>query len=319
MKNVSSMEPQNISPEQKIAMEQNMKQNNAIDNAIEKRMAYVNGEYVSADAARISPLDRGFLLGDGVYEVVPLYYRKLFHLKGHIDRLNQSLKGIRMEPPLSLEEWHQILMTLTEKNPEEHQWLYLQVTRGVSPRRSHEFPLNTKPGIFAISYPNSILSKAELSKGIKTLGVKDIRWQYCHIKTISRIAYVLMHQEAIDAGCSEAIVLHDGFALEGTTSNLFIVQNGVIITPPKSNQLLSGITRDCILSLAKNNKIPYREAEIRESDLLKADELWISSSTRGIHAVTEFNGQPVGGGKSGPVFEKVLDLFLEEIKQIVAT
>lgn len=283
---------------------------------VNERLAYLNGEYVRADAACISPLDRGFLLGDGVYEVVPAYYHTLFHFEGHIERLNQSLKGIRMEPCLNLEEWRTILNTLVEKNKDEHQWVYLQVTRGASAVRSHGFPKDTPPTIFATSYPNPLKSKEELSKGIKTLGVKDIRWKYCQIKAISRLAYVLMHQEALDAGCDEAIVFNNGFALECSVSNLFIVRHGVIMTPPKSNQLLSGITRDCILSLAEKNKIPYRETKITERDLLKADEVWITSSTRGVHPVVEFNAQPIGQGKAGPLWSRMWDLFLEEVNAL---
>lgn len=278
------------------------------------RLAYLNGEFVPVDAARISPLDRGFLLGDGVYEVVPVYYNQLFHLEGHIQRLNQSLKDIRMEPPLTLEEWRTILESIVKKNQDEHQWVYIQVTRGTSPTRSHAIPIDIKPTLFATSFSNPLLPKEEQAKGVKTIGLTDIRWKYCNIKTISRLAYVLMHQEAIDAGCSEAIIFNNGFALECTVSNLFIVRHGVIITPPKSQQLLSGITRDCILMLAEKNKIPYRETKITERDLLKAEEVWITSSTRGVHPVVEFNGQPVGQGMAGPIWDKMWDLFAQEIK-----
>ena len=281
---------------------------------VNDRIAYLNGEFLPVNQASISPLDRGFLLGDGVYEVVPAYYRKLFHFEAHIDRLNQSLKSIRMEPCLNLEEWRSVLNTLIEKNQDEHQWIYLQVTRGASPIRRHAIPNEITPTMFATSYPNPLPTKETLSKGIKTIGVTDIRWKYCHIKTISRIAYVLMHQEAIDAGCSEAIIFNNGDALECTISNLFIVRHGVIMTPPKSQQLLSGITRDCILKIAEKNKIPYRETKITERDLLKADEVWITSSTRGVHPVVEFNGQPIGKGQAGILWERMWDLFLEEIR-----
>lgn len=278
-----------------------------------ERFAYLNGEFLPISKAHLSPLDRGFLLGDGVYEVIPVYYKKLFHLEPHLHRLQQSLKGIRMNSPLSVSEWESILNTLIEKNQEEHQWVYLQISRGVDPIRTHKIPASCSPTIFATSYPNPLKSKQEQAQGLKTLGVKDIRWKYCHIKTTSRLAYILMYQEAMDAGCDEAIIFHNGFALEGAVSNIFIVRHGVIITPPKSNQLLSGITRDYILSLAEKHKIPYRETKITERDLSKADELWITSSTRGVHPAIEFNGQPVGKGVAGPMWEKMFDLFYESI------
>jgi len=280
-----------------------------------ERMAYLNGEFLPMHKASVSPLDRGFLLGDGIYEVVPVYYKKLFRLREHIERLNQCLKSIRMEPCLSLEDWRNLSNILIEKNQDEHQWIYWQVTRGADATRGHAIPPNLSPTIFATSFPNTLPEKQALAKGVKTIGVEDIRWKFCDIKNISRLAYVLMHQKAVDAGCGEAIIFNNGSAIECSISNLFIVKEGVIITPPKSHLLLSGITRDCILKLAEKNKIPYRETEISENDLLKADEVWITSSTRGVHPVVEFNGQAIGQGKAGPLWSTMWDLFLAEIGQ----
>ena len=281
---------------------------------MESRTAYLNGAILPIDKANISALDRGFVLGDGVYEVIPVYYKKLFHLEAHIERLNLSLKGIRMEPPLTLTEWRTILETIIEKNKEEHQYIYLQVTRGVDVVRNHSFPSHNTPTVFATSFAKPMLPKAEQAKGVKIMAVTDIRWKNCHIKTIARVAYVLMYQAAVDAGFDEAIIFNNGYALECSTSNFFIIRHGVVITPPKSQQILSGITRDCIISLAEKNKIPYRQAKITERDVTKADEVWITSSTRGIHPVINYNGDPVGKGKAGPVWEKMWDLFQEEIE-----
>jgi D-alanine transaminase len=283
---------------------------------VDPRRAYLNGAFVTVDKAHISALDRGFVFGDGVYEVIPVYHKKLFHLEAHIERLNQSLKGIRMLPPLTLTEWQQVLEKLIEQNNDEYQWIYLQITRGVDFVRSHEFPTNNTPTVFATSFPKPLLSKAEQSKGVKIMAVTDIRWKYCHIKTISRLAYVLMYQEAKEAGFDEAIIFNNGFALECTTSNIFIIRHGVIITPPKSQQILSGITRDCVLTLAEKNKIPYRQTKITERDVTKADEVWITSSTRGIHPVIDYNGTPVGKGEAGPVWERMWDLFQQEIESV---
>lgn len=279
-------------------------------------IAYLNGHFLPLQNVHISPLDRGFLFGDGVYEVIPVHQGKVFCLEAHIERLNQSLSGIRMPSPHTEAEWMLILDTLVEKNGGGDQLIYLQVTRGTDTVRDHQFPNPTIPTLFAYSYPKIYPSKAEQSKGIKAIAVKDIRWKNCHIKTIARVAYVLMLQQAKDQGCDEGIIMNTGYALEGTTSNVFIVRHGVIITPPKTPQILSGITRDSILSLAEKNKIPYRENKISERELLNADEIWVTGSGRGISPVTEFNGNPVGKGTAGPVWDIIWDLYAREINQL---
>ncbi len=278
-------------------------------------IAYVNGEYLPSEKARVSPLDRGFVFGDGVYEVIPVHNGKLFYLDAHIRRLNQSLQGIRMEPPLALEEWRKILEKLVQENGYGDQWLYLQVTRGVEAVRNHQIHVNITPTIFAISYPKTLRSKEECAKGYKVTTVTDIRWKYCHIKTISRLAYILMYQEAVEGGYDEAIIINNGQALECTSCNIFIVRHGVLITPPKSTLLLSGITRDRILQLAEKHKIPYRETKISERDLLKADEIWITSSIRGVLPVVQLDTTPVNQGNAGPLWNKMWDYNAEEIAE----
>ena len=278
-------------------------------------VAYVNGEYVSAENARISPLDRGFVFGDGVYEVIPVHNGKLFYLDAHIHRLNQSLQGIRMEAPLALEDWRKLLEKLVQENGFGDQWLYLQVTRGVEVVRNHQIPVNITPTIFAISYPKTLRNKEECAKGLKITTVTDIRWKYCHIKSTSRLAYILMYQEAVDGGFDEAIIINNGQALECTSSNIFIVRHGVLVTPPKSPLLLSGITRDRILQLAEKHKIPYRETKITERDLLKADEIWITSSIRGVLPVVQLDTTAVNQGVAGPLWNKMWDYNAEEIAE----
>lgn len=275
-------------------------------------IAYLNGQFLPRDEAKISPLDRGFVFGDGVYEVLPIFSGRPFYLDAHIDRLNESLKGIRMEPPHTHAQWHSIVKELIQKNGGGELWLYLQVTRGAEPTRNHALPNGIAPTVFAICFVNQPKTKEQLRQGIKTVTVKDIRWKYCQIKTTARLAYVLMYQQAKDQGADEGIVFNNGFALEGTSSNIFIVRHNVLNTPPKSNQILSGITRDIVLSLAEKHKIQYRETKISENDLLKADELWITSSVRGIHPAVELNGHPVGTGKPGPLWERMWDLYAEE-------
>jgi len=277
--------------------------------------AYLNGQYLPVEDAKISPMDRGFLFGDGIYEVLPVYDGKIFGLNAHLDRLNLSLKGIRMEPTISHSEWKIIFESLVAKNGMGDQWIYGQVTRGVDPIRNQEIQKIVKPTIFAVSYPKVWPTKAEQSIGLRVTGVKDIRWKYCHIKTIARIAYILMFQEAKDGGFDEGIIMNTSYAFEGTSSNLFIVRHGVIYTPPQSSQLLNGITRDVILSLAEKNKIPHKKTKISERDLLKADEMWITSSGRGVCPVIEYNGIPIGNGKAGPLWARMWDLFENETRE----
>lgn len=279
-------------------------------------IAYLNGRFLPLEDARLSPLDRGFLFGDGVYEVIPVYHNKLFCLEEHLDRLNQSLAGIRIAPPHTHTEWKTILETLVEKNQAAVQTLYLQVTRGADVTREHQFPKQIPVTIFAMSHERLVRPKSEQAKGIRVTGVQDIRWKHAFIKTTSRVAYVLMNQEAKEQGFDEGIILNDGFALEGTTSNIFMVREGVIITPPKSSNLLSGITRDRILRIAEKNKIPYQEAKIPEQDLLTADELWITSSARGVFPVVEYSGHPVGNGTAGPVWNKIWDLYVADFTNL---
>ncbi len=281
-----------------------------------ENVAYLNGEYLPLSKAQISPLDRGFIFGDGVYEVFQVLNGCICYLEPHIHRLNQSLQYSGMEPPYLLDKWKHILSTLVEKNGGGNFSLYLQITRGVDPIRKQAFPEKVIPTIFVTCFPNTPLSKTELSKGYKARTVKDIRWQYCHIKTTARQAYILMFQEAKEQGADEGIIIRDGYALEGTSSNLFVVKEGVIITPPKSQAILSGIIRDVILELAQKNRMPYKEESITEADLNQADELWISSSVRGIYPILELNDRTLNAGKPGPVWEQMWDLYDEECNRI---
>jgi len=273
--------------------------------------AYLNGEFLPIEEARISVLDRGFLFGDGVYEVIPAYGGRLFRLGPHLDRLQRSLDAIRIRNPLDREQWQQVLERLLEENraeagPDNDQSVYLQVTRGVAPRRDHPFPTAVEPTVYATSSPIAPPDPAIAEKGISAITLDDIRWQYCHIKAITLLPNVLLRQQAVDAGVGEAILVRDGKAMEGSASNLFVVKDGVILTPPVSNQLLPGITRDLVLELARQHGMPAREQDIPEPLLKDADEVWVTSSTREIVPVTELDGKAVGDGKPGPVWQKMI-------------
>jgi D-alanine transaminase len=271
-------------------------------------LVYLNGDFMPISEAKISVLDRGFLFGDGVYEVIPAYGGHLFRLEQHLQRLDNSLNAIEMEPPLGYEAWRTILERLLQQG-EGDQSVYLQVTRGVADKRDHEIPKGITPTLFAMASPISQPAQEKLKSGIDVITLDDIRWQFCNIKATTLLANVLLKQRAIDEGKVEAILIRDGLALEGSVSNLFIVLNGLIITPPKSNLLLPGITRDLVMELAASAGMPYSEASITVQDLEMAEEIWMTSSTKEVMAVRSLNGNPVGNGKPGPVWQQMTQLY----------
>jgi D-alanine transaminase len=271
-------------------------------------IVYLNGSFLPVHEAHVSVMDRGFLFGDGVYEVIPVYGGRAFRLEHHLQRLDLSLQGIRIGNPLDHTQWTDILTALIRHNGGGDQSLYLQVTRGVAPRRDHAFPPGVQPTVFAMSTPLSQPDPA-VQNGISAVTVTDIRWQLCNIKAITLLPNVLMRQQAIDAGAAEAILVRDGNATEGSASNVFIVRDGAVLTPPKSNLLLPGITRDLTVELCHANHIPCREADISATALRSADEVWVTSSTREVVAVTLLDGQPVGDGRPGPLWQRISALY----------
>lgn len=273
---------------------------------------FLNGEYLPADEAKVSVLDRGFIFGDGVYEVIPVYGGRLFRLPHHLDRLDHSLEGIRLANPLSHKRWQELLERLIELNGGNDQSLYLQVTRGVA-KRDHSFPPDTEPTVFAMSSPVGPVPE-QLREGIAAVSVEDFRWKLCHIKAIALLPNILLRQQAVDAGAAEAIMLRDGFVTEGAASNVFIVNNGVVLTPPKSNLLLPGVTRDLVVELCQKNGVPCVEGAISEMQLREADEIWLTSSTKEIIPVTLLDDQPVGSGQPGAVWKQLIMLY-QEYKQ----
>ena len=274
---------------------------------------YLNGEFVPDHTACVSVLDRGFIFGDGVYEVIPAYHGALFRLPEHLQRLQNSLDAIRIANPHSEDQWETILNELIDKNNIDKNKggdlsIYLQVTRGVA-KRDHALPQNIQPTVFAMANQLQAPSKEDLKDGIRAITGNDYRWLNCHIKAISLLPNVLLRQQAIDADATETILLREGEATEGAASNLFIVEKKSIATPPKGPFLLPGITRDLILEIAQANHISWEESVISESRLRNADEIWITSSTKEILPVTRLDGEPVGNGKPGPMWNKMVDLF----------
>ncbi len=279
-------------------------------------MVYLNGSYEPLEEARISVLDRGFLFGDGVYEVIPAYGGQPFRLQPHLQRLQNSLDAIRLTNPLTGAQWQQVIEALLKENrdPAEarnDQAIYLQVTRGVAMKRDHAFPADAKPTVLVMSNPIPAPDPQVEKQGVPAIRLPDSRWQHCHIKATTLLANVLLRQEAVDAHAAEAILVRDGMAIEGAASNLFVISNGVILTPPKSPKLLPGITRDLILELAEQHGLPYREEDIPNRDLDSAEEIWLTSSTREIIPVTQLDDRTVGTGTPGPMWQRMIKLYQE--------
>lgn len=274
------------------------------------RLVYLNGQYLAPDAAQVSVFDRGFVFGDGVYEVIPVFGGRLFRLGQHLARLNASCAAIRLHNPQDAAGWETICRRLVESLGPVDQSIYLQITRGVAPR-DHAFPPDTKPTVFAYAQPITYPTAEQITNGVAAVTCSDIRWQRCDIKAIALLANALLRQEAIDQGAAEAILLRDGCVTEGAASNIFIIKNGLVITPPKGPYILPGVTRDLTLELARAHGVPSAEATIHESDLLEADEVWLTSSTREILPITRLNGRAVGNGRPGPLHARLFALYRE--------
>lgn len=271
---------------------------------------YLNGEFLPLSEAKVSVLDRGFLFGDGIYEVIPVYGGKPFRLAEHLDRLDNSLSGIRLASPLTAAQWEDIFNRLIQGM--DDQSIYLQVTRGAGSKRDHAFPPGIAPTVFVMCTPIT----PPPASGVKAITVPDIRWQWCHIKAITLLANVLQRQQAVEAGCAEAIFLRDGHALEGAASNLFVVVEGVLLTPPKGNDILPGITRDLVVELAQDHAIALEQRSITVDELRRADEVWLTSSTREVLPVIELDGRKVGNGEPGPVWARLNRLYQQRKVQL---
>ena len=280
-------------------------------------IVFLNGKFLPQDQAFVPVMDRGFVFGDGVYEVIPVYGGRLFRLNEHLQRLDNSLAGIRLINPMSPIEWAEILKRLVKDNGGGEQSVYLQVTRGHAPR-DHAFPATTNPTVFISSSPLKPVSPEQLQKGVAAISLEDIRWKYCHIKAIALLPNILLRQQAIDAGAQEAILIRDGVVTEGAASNVFIVKNGVIKTPSKGPFLLPGITRDLVLELAAANGLVSDEGSFDLAALEQADEIWLSSSTREVLPVTRLDNNPVGTGQPGPVWQQIQKLYQAYKQALIA-
>lgn len=275
---------------------------------------YLNGQYLPLEEARISPMDRGFLFGDGAYEVIPVYSRRPFRLAEHLARLGRTLAALRLDDPLTPAQWEEVVARLVAGDNSHDQGVYLQVTRGAAPVRDQAFPNPpVPPTVFAYTAPLPTPSPALLAKGGAAITVADYRWLRCDLKTVSLVANVLLRQDSVDAGCCESILLRDGLVMEGSASNVLVVKDGVLLAPPKSHLILPGVTYDVVLELAAVHGIPCQVRPVSEAELRDADEVWITSSTKEVLAITTLDGQPVGkgpqAGHPGPLWQRMLALY----------
>ena len=277
---------------------------------------YLNGKFLPIEQAFVPVLDRGFIFGDGAYEVIPVYSRHAFRLREHLNRLANSLAALRIKNPHSPDEWNKLIHELIAKNEAEDQSVYLHITRGVAPR-DHAFPKNATPTVFMMSNPLVTPSKQQYETGVSAVSAVDIRWDRCDIKAIALLPNVLLRQMAVDVGAAETVLFRDGILTEGSASNIFAVEKGVILTPPKDKHVLPGITYDLVLELAVANNIPFNVGFFDEARIRAADELWITSSTKEILAITALDGKPVGNGKPGPLFHQMYGLYQDYKKQVM--
>ncbi|WP_255988751.1 aminotransferase class IV [Chitinolyticbacter albus] len=264
--------------------------------------AYLNGRYAPLGALQVSVLDRGFLFGDGVYEMIPVYARQPFRLAEHLRRLDRSLAAIALANPHSDAEWTNIVAQLVAAQPFDDQSIYLQVTRGPAYPRSHAFPATVTPTVFAFADPLTPPAREAVEQGVTAVSIPDIRWGRCDVKAISLLANVLAKQAAVAAGAAETVMFRDGWLTEGAASNLFVVKDGVITTPAPSTRMLTGITYDVMIELARAHGLPLQIRDVSEVEVRNADELWLTSSSKEILAIVALDGNPVGNGVPGPIY-----------------
>ena len=278
-------------------------------------IVYLNGEFMPLDNAKVSVLDRGFIFGDGVYEVIPVYSRHPFRMQEHLVRFERSHQAIRLQNPLSDAEWTRLVQDLIARNAGEDQSIYLQVTRGVA-KRDHAFPKDVKPTVFGMSSLLSTPSSEAVESGVHAITTIDYRWLKCDVKSISLLGNCMLRQLAADADALEVVMFRDGFLTEGSSSNVFVVRNGVILATPKNNLVLPGITYDVVIELAQANGLPLEVRPISEAEVRSADEIWVTSSTKEVLSVTTLDEKAVGGGKPGPVFRRMHQLY-QDFKRTV--
>ena len=269
----------------------------------------LDGQRMPLAEARISPLDRSFLFGDGVYEVVPVYGGRLFRPQRHFERLARSADAIRLANPHGAAHWTALLQELVAANGGGDQYVYLQLSRGADTQRNHAPLPQIPPTVFAFCAPWSRPAEATLREGLACITAEDTRWARCDIKSVALLANILLRQLAVDAGASETILLRDGELMEASASTVHVVRDGVLLTPHNSMRILPGTSRNVVEELADELGIARRDASISEAELRSADEIWLAAATREVQPVTRLDGKPVGSGTPGPLWRRIYDAW----------
>ena len=270
----------------------------------DSQIVYLNGDFMPIEEARVPVLDRGFIFGDGVYEVVPVYGRQPFRWSQHYTRLERSLGRLRIDNPFDADGWRGLVDQLITRHPWEDQFIYLQVTRGVA-KRDHAFPKGVTPTVFGMSSALPLVPAQQLAHGVSAVSLPDERWLNCDIKSTSLLGNVLARQSAIDAGATECVMYRDGFLTEGSSSNIWVVRDGRVLAPPRDRLILEGIRYGLLQELCESQGLPFEMRPISRTEVESADELMLSSATKEVLPITRLDGRPVGSGEPGPVFARL--------------
>ena len=282
-------------------------------------LCYLNGDFLPLAEARVSPLDRAFLFGDAVYEVIPVYAGRPFRLREHLDRLGRSLQGIRMDPPLTHTGWAEVLERLVERNGGGDKILYLQVSRGAEAARNHVWSAGLRPTVFAYVSALDALPERMLDAGVAAITATDTRWARRDIKSTALLANVLLKKLAADVGAFETIMLEDGLLTEGSSTTVHVIAQGVLHTPPNGPHILPGTTRDVVAELAARLGLEFLSTPVTAARLRSADEIWLAFSTRGVLPVTTLDAAPVGDGRPGRHFRRMHAAFLDYVHELAGT
>jgi D-alanine transaminase len=278
-------------------------------------MVFLNGTFLPIEDAKVPVLDRGFIFGDGVYELVPVYSRVPFRLDEHLARLERSLGETRIRNPYSRSQWREIIFKLIDAQGFEDQGIYFQVTRGVA-KRDHAFPKDAQPTVFMMSSPLVNPPRELVESGASAVSAQDNRWLRCDIKSISLIGNCLLRQLSAESAAAETILFRNGLLTEASASNVFAVKGGVILSPAKTHLILPGITYDVVGELARANGLPMEFRDVSEAEVRDADELWVTSSSKEVLPIVDLDGRRIGDGKPGPVFRRMYRLY-QDFKQTV--
>lgn len=273
---------------------------------------YLNGEFTELSKAKISVMDRGFIFGDGVYEVAPVYGGKLFRFEQHMARLDRSLAEVRIVNPMSRAQWAEVALKLVAshahysgvKAEDINQLIYIQITRGVA-MREHVMPANITPTVFVMANQMNLASEAQRSQGVACVTADDFRWEKAHIKSTSLLGSVFARQISFDAGALETIMFRDGFLSEAAASNVWVVKAGKVLGTPKDHLVLEGIRYGLIEEICRSKGIGFELRRVSREEVLNADELLLSSATKEVLPVTMLDGRPVGSGRPGPVYAQL--------------